>query len=312
MKRHWASIGESTCVLGIRFLHGVYRRLGRVPFRICLYPVVLYYWLSRPLVRRSSMQYLRRLQATHQPFAVAPGWRHGVTHLLHFAETILDKLLASSGEYRMDTLSYQGHETLFAGDGAGRGAILVTAHMGCLELLRVAAEHRAGMRITILVHTAHAEAFNRLLKRLDPKSAVRLMQVTDFSPVTAMMLADRVAAGEFVAIAGDRVPVTGGRVVQVPFLGAPAPLPVGPYLLASLLGCPLYFIACMRHGAGYRIAVEKLADRITVPRTSRQVAFAGYAGRFAGWMESQLRVSPYAWFNFFPFWDQTSNAPETH
>lgn len=306
MNPHWASIGESTSVLGVRFLHGVHRWLGRVPFRICLYPVVLYYWLSRPLVRRSSSEYLRRLQAAYRVFPVAPGWSHGLTHLLHFAETILDKLLATSGQYRMDSLSHQDQDALFA----GRGAVLITAHMGCLELLRVAAEHRKGLRITILVHTAHAEAFNRLLKRLDPSSAVRLMQVTDFSPVTAMMLADRVAAGEMVAIAGDRVPVAGGRVVHVPFLGVPAPLPIGPYLLASLLGCPVYCIACMHHGAGYRIAIDKLADRIILPRGSRQLAFAGYAGEFARWMERQLRDSPYDWFNFFPFWDQTPHASE--
>lgn len=310
MIRHWANIGESTFVLGVRFLHGVYRVFGRLPFRICLYPVVLYYWLSRPFVRQSSAEYLQRMQASFQVFKREPGMRQGLIHLTRFAESMLDQLLATSGKYRMDTLVFHGHDALLASSKEGRGAVLVTAHIGCLELLRVAAEHRPGLRITILVHTAHAEAFNRLLQRLDPESGVRLMQVTDFSAVTAMMLADRVASGEFVAIAGDRVPVGGGRVVQAPFLGAPAALPVGPYLLASTLGCPIYFIACLRRGHGYQVEVEKLADRIAVPRVSRQEALTGYATQFARWMESQLRDSPYEWFNFFPFWDQTPHAVE--
>lgn len=312
MTRHWASIGESTFVLGVRFMHGVYRVFGRLPFRICLYPVVFYYWLARPLVRHASAEYLQRMHASHRIFARAPATRQGLIHLTRFAESMLDQLLATSGKYRMDTLSYHGHDALLASSRDGRGGVLVTAHIGCLELLRVAAESHPGLRITILVHTAHAEAFNRLLQRLHPASEVRLLQVTDFSAVTAMMLADRVAAGEFVAIAGDRVPVGGGRVVHVPFLGAPAPLPVGPYLLASTLGCPIYFIACLRRGRTYHVEVEKLADRISVPRASRQKALAGYAAQFAHWMESQLRESPYEWFNFFPFWDQTPHAIQSH
>jgi predicted LPLAT superfamily acyltransferase len=164
----------------------------------------------------------------------------------------------------------------------------------------------------VLVHTAHAERFNRMLDRLNPGSKVRLLQVRDFSAATVMMLADRVAQGEFIAIAGDRVPLRGDRVVHADFLGHPAPLPIGPWLLASLLKCPAYTIACVRIGERYRVRVEQLAERIELPRNAREQAIAGYAARFAAWMESQLQDAPYEWFNFFPFWDQTPHVSATH
>jgi predicted LPLAT superfamily acyltransferase len=310
--RHWASIGESTFVGGIVFLLAVHRFLGKLPFRLCLYPVVAWYWATRPLARQSSREYLSRLQARHGVLGREPGLRESFHHFLRFAETLLDKFLAMNGRFYYDSIDVAGHEGMLAASRAGQGAVLVTAHIGCLELMQAAANRRDGLRINVLVHTAHAERFNRLLARVNPHAGVRLLQVRDFSAATIMMLADRVAAGEFVAIAGDRVPLRGDRVVDVDFLGHPAPLPVGPWLMASLLRCPAYVIACVRRGDGYRVRIEQLAERVELPRAAREQAFAGYAGRFSAWMETQLREAPYEWFNFFPFWDQTPHVAATH
>ena len=58
---HWADIGESTSVAGIRFLCAVYRWFGRWPFRLCAWPVVACHWLGNRVGRQASMQYLQRL-----------------------------------------------------------------------------------------------------------------------------------------------------------------------------------------------------------------------------------------------------------
>ena len=310
--RHWARNGESTFVGGIVFLLAVHRFLGRLPFLLCLYPVVAWYWLTRPLARRSSNEYLARVHARHPVFAKAPGAWESFRHFLRFAQTLLDKFLAMNGRFRYDSIDISGHEGALADSAAGKGAVLVTAHIGCLELMQAAANRRDGLRVTVLVHTAHAERFNRLLARLNPKSRVRLLQVRDFSPATIMMLADRVAQGEFIAIAGDRVPLKGDRVVMADFLGHAAPFPIGPWLMASLLKCPAYVIACVRNGGGYRVRLDKLAERIDLPRGSREQAIAVYAAKFSSWMEAQVQDAPYEWFNFFPFWDQTPHVSAAH
>ena len=38
-----------------------------------------------------------------------------------------------------------------------------------------------------------------------------------------------------------------------------------PWLLAALLKCPAYVIACVRHGEGYRVRIEQLAERVELP-----------------------------------------------
>jgi len=279
----------------------VHRVLGRKLFRVFMAPVALVHWLLRPTVRHASRQYLDRLQAAERVFAAPPGALASLRHVMLFAETLLDKLLAMAGRYPSERVRVSGAELLTA--EPRRGGVLVTAHMGCLELCQVLARRDARMTVHVLVHTRHAENFNRLLARLDPQARLNLIEVTEISVATALMLGEKVAAGDFVAIAGDRVPVHGERHVRVDFLGHAAPLPVGPYVLASLLRCPLYLLGCIHDADGYAVHFERLAERVELPRATREQALAGYAQAFADGVTRLLRRSPFDWFNFYPFWD---------
>ncbi|WP_411883778.1 acyltransferase [Polaromonas sp. YR568] len=308
---HWASLGEHTFVAGVRLLFWVYRVLGRLPFRLCLYPVVAYYWATRGDARRASLDYLQKLEASTGSLGHAPAWRDTLRHFLSFADAILDKLLAVSGGMPQGSLRSEGEEGLVALCAQGRGAVIVTGHIGCMELCRISAERHRGIRLNVLVHTRHAERFNRILQQLHPDNEVRFIQVTEVNPATAMLLADKVAQGEFVAIAGDRVPVRQSMAVPARFLGHEAQWPVGPYVLAALLKCPLYAMACVREGGmqggdggGYTLRVQCLAEEVRLPRHARREALAAHAQQFAGWLEVLLARAPLAWFNFFPFWAQ--------
>ncbi|MCW5220051.1 acyltransferase [Verminephrobacter aporrectodeae subsp. tuberculatae] len=312
---HWASLGERTFVAGIRLLFWIYRVLGRLPFRLCLYPVVAYYWATCGVARRSSLDYLQKLQAFQGSLGHAPGWRDSLRHFLAFAETILDKLLAIRGDTPANALRAEGEEGLLALHAKGRGAVIVTGHVGCMEMCRISAQRHRGVRLNVLVHTEHAERFNRILQRLQPDCAVRFIQVSEVNPATAMLLADKVAQGEYVAITGDRVPVRQSMVVSADFLGHPAQWPVGPYVLAALLKCPLYAMGCVRddaaHGGGYVLRVHCLAEQVTLPRNARREALAAHARQFAAWLEGLLDHAPLAWLNFFPFWAQEAAPPRT-
>lgn len=307
--KHWAHVGESTFVAGMWFLYGVHRLMGRLPFLACLYPVVLYYWATRREARQASFEYLSRMQARHGSLGSLPGRRHTLRHFLSFADTLLDKMLAMSGG--SGRLRVVGHEPLLRMIERGEGAMLITAHVGCLELCQAIAELRGSFRLTVLVHTAHAERFNRMLSRLRPDSGVSLMQVSDVTPATAVLLSDKVARGELIAIAGDRVPLQPGAntTTWAPFLGRAAPFPAGPYVLASLLKCPLYAMLCLRESGGHAVYFEPLAQRVELPRATRAQALARHADVFASRLEARLAQAPYEWFNFFSFWEQPLAVP---
>lgn len=302
--RHWASLGENTFVAGIWLLWGVYRTFGRTFFRVCLFPVVGWYWATNPAARGASLEYLQRVQAASGALGHMPGWRDTLRHFLAFGETLLDKLLAISGRYTFANVRSEGQEAVLRQLASRRGAMIVTAHVGCLELCQALIDQDHGLTLTVLVHTAHAERFNRILQRLAPASRVRLLQVSEVSAATALLLSDCIERGELVAIVGDRVPVQPSKTVTVPFLGVDAPLPVGAYVLAALLKCPLYFMACVREAGSHVVVFEDLAERVELPRARRDEALRELAQRYVASLEAIVQRAPFEWFNFFPFWDQ--------
>lgn len=300
--RHWAQVQENTWVGGILFLLAVHRWLGRWPFRVAVFPVVCINWLLRPSLRRASLGYLSRIEAARG--AAPPPPSMSLRHVMRFADTVLDKLLAAGGRYPLGRVRVEGREALAGVVASGRGAVIVTAHVGCLELCQYMAQEAGAVVLNILVHTRHAEKFNALLRRLNPGATARFMEVTDFGPALAMRLAACVAAGELVVIAGDRVPVSGQAMVEAPLLGAPANFPMGPYMLAGACECPLFFLCCIREGAGYLIHFEQLASGIVLSRPGRAARLAQYAASYAQALQGMLLRSPLDWFNFFDFWSQ--------
>jgi len=227
----------------------------------------------------------------------------GLRHFLDFAEKSLETFAAWTGAI--------GPERIVTDDGAamaaaeGKGALLIVSHLGNVELSRAALTGARRAALTVLVHTRHAEHYNRLLRRFQPEAGVNLLQVTEIGPETAILLEERVARGEWVAIAGDRTPVSGeGRASTAEFLGRPARFSDGPYILAHLLGCPVYLLFCLREGDGYRLRFEDFAERISLPRRDRAAALALLAGRYAARLEELASEDPFQWYNFFDFWAQ--------
>ncbi|MES2260689.1 MAG: acyltransferase [Pseudomonadota bacterium] len=282
----------------MRLLFWICRVFGRWPFRVVLYPVLGWYLLTKPLPRRASGDYLRRVAAFTG--RALPGV---LSHFAAFAETILDKMLLWGGLFRVDRVQFFGAEVVSKAIEAGRGGVLICSHLGNLELCRVLSRQRNDIKLTVLVHTKHAQAFNQMLGRLNPDSQLNLMQVTEMSPATAIVLSEKIAQGEFVVIAGDRIPVSHNpRVAVADFLGAPAAFPVGPYILASILQCPVYLLFSMRRGRGSEVYFEHFRDAVRVPRKGRDAELAALATAYARRLEHHCLRAPLQWFNFYDFW----------
>jgi len=295
---HWASINEISFVGGMRLLFWIARVFGRWPFRVVLYPVLGWYVLSKPRPRRASQAYLRRVAGYTS--SAMPGV---LRHFAAFGESILDKMLLWGGLFKLDTVDLHGSELIADAAAAGRGGLLICAHLGNLELCRVLSRQRPDIKMTVLVHTKHAKAFNDMLARLNPESQLNLMQVTEMSPATAILLSERVARGEFVVIAGDRVPVSHNpRVALADFLGEPAPFPVGPYVLANILQCPVFLLFSIRQGRRYALHFEAFRDVVRIPRQGREAAFQQLANDYARRLEHYCLRAPLEWFNFYDFW----------
>jgi predicted LPLAT superfamily acyltransferase len=301
-RQHWAQTNEFSFVAGMRLMFSTCRILGRWPFRVALYPVLLWYLVTQPEARASSRDYLRRMAAFQGASRMRPGWVAVLRHFASFAENLLDRMLLWSGLFKAERIEFHGQEQIVAQMAEKRGSLLICSHLGNLDLCRVLSK-RAGFTLTVLVHTKHAEIFNRLLAQLDPESQLNLMQVSEISPATVVLLSEKVGRGEFVAIAGDRVPVSSKpRIASARFLGAMAPFPVGPYILASLLRCPVYLLFSLRVGGASEVHFELFRESIRLPREGRDEALAGLVAEYARRLEYFCLQAPLQWFNFYDFW----------
>jgi predicted LPLAT superfamily acyltransferase len=302
---HWASVPEAGLTIGLWFVYACHAVFGRVLYRALMWPVSWYFVVVRPLARRASIDYQQRLGVLAGDVGRWKAWRAAARHVRHFADALLDKALVWTGGLELDEVRREVDPRFDRAVDENRGGVFVVAHFGNLEVLRRMGEYAKHLRLHILVHTRHAERFNRMLTRVNPQSAERLLQVTEVDTATIAHLAARVELGDFVVIAADRVPVTSDRVIDVPFLGADAPFPIGPWVLAAALDCPVYWLACYQRPADrgrYTLVCELMRDRIVLPRKTRDSGLREVIADYVRYLERACREAPLAWFNFFPFW----------
>ena len=291
----------------MKFMLLVYLVSGRWGFRLILFPVMVYYYLVRGEARRASKQYLQYLQLFSGSEQTKK--RSSFKHFLMFGEIMLDKLLVWMGRIRKEDVVFENPAVIDSIDSHKKGGIIIISHLGNIEISSALAHQKPNLRLTILVYTKHAEKFNSLMKKVNSSTRIEMLQVTDMSPATAMILSERIDAGEFIVIAGDRTPVTGHeRVSKVRFLGETAPMPQGAFILAGLLKCPVYLMFCLKLSDKYHIYVELFSEKIAFHRKQRDQMINEAVQQYAARLEHYCMKAPLQWFNFFPFWCDGSAA----
>ncbi|BAN27567.1 glycosyltransferase family 2 protein [Caballeronia insecticola] len=311
----WWRVAERGSRLGMALLALSCRFFGMRFTGLWLHPIVGYFLLTGRDARAASHRYFAHLQhAAPDARTPRPGWRSAYRQMLAFAQSGLDKLAAWSGRIAEDDVVFDEPAAFEALVQSGRGALVIGAHLGNLEMTRALAVRNGHAKVTAIVYTEHAKRFNSVLSTAHGDFAKRLMQVSDFGPETSMMMKERIDAGELLVIVGDRVPAReSGRTADARFLGATAPFAQGPYVLAHALGCPVYLFFCLKERdasgrARYRLYFEPFAERIALPRRERAQHIAAWAQRYASRLEHYCRKAPYQWFNFFDFWARPGKA----
>ncbi|MFI8381541.1 glycosyl transferase [Pseudomonas sp. NPDC079086] len=303
-QQHWAGQRERGSFVLMKFTAWLARLLGRRLISPLLYLIVLYFYLFGTKARRSIRQYQRNLANWSGRTELQPSRLSVLRHFMSFADTLLDKLDVWNGKLGLEQVTLidpsnactQLHQQ-------GRGQMLVAAHLGNLEVCRALAELGERVTMNVLVHTKHAEQFNRLLGEAGA-THLRLIQVSELDAAIMLQLSERLERGEWLAIAGDRVPLKGSRKVSVNFLGKPAAFPQGPWLLAGLLQCPVNLIHCLKIDNRYQVIIEPFAERLHWKRSERDEVIRHWTQRYADLLAQRCLDAPLQWFNFYPFWNE--------
>ncbi len=175
----------------------------------------------------------------------------------------------------------------------GEGVLLATAHVGPWD---AAAQGLRGTRqepILLVMgqeQDAAAGTFHDLVRRTAGLEVRRV----GAHPLDALPVLEWLQAGKVAAVQMDRAPKEGAIVVDL--LGAPFPLPKGPFALASVAQVALLPVFASRRGFfDYRIDV---GHPIRLPRRADREQVEGAAGAFAAQMGAFLRSNATQWFHF--------------
>jgi predicted LPLAT superfamily acyltransferase len=300
--RHWARIRERGSLGGLRFIGFLDRVLGRRLALAVLYPVTVYFFLTHARARRASREILL---AT----GTAAGFGQRFRHFMNFSVSILDKVAAWDDPERV-RVEFPDKQLVAAALSGGRGLLVLSAHLGNLEVMRALGAQISGLRVNALVYSSNARKVDAMLAKTSDTYRLRLLEVDRIGADTALMLRERIAAGEVVVTVGDRIPVAADSpVTYAEFLGRPARFAIGPYVLAHVLECPVYLFFCLRQAHGYRVYLEPFAERIRLPRQGREAAVADWAGRYARRLADYASRFPLQWYNFYDFWAGTTLSP---
>ena len=291
---------------GLRTTVACYRLFGRPLSLVLVHCIVAYFFLTGRAQRRASRGYLQRVAAVPagaRALGRRPGTWASFLHFRAFALSIFDRLTLWFGTpeaLRFEVVGRDHYDRLLT---PTRGALVVGAHLGSFDALRALAD-RDGRIVNVLMFTRHAERINAVFRQLSPDAELRVIQVERETMGTVLQIRACIERGELVAMLGDRVePSDRGRTTRVSLLGGGMDIPTAPYLLASLLGCPLFFMVALREERGrYRVFAEVLAERVPSERGEREKALCELAAAYAGRLEHYTLRAPYQWFNFFDPW----------
>ena len=298
---HWSGTGKLRGGRwGIWFFITALRVLGlRITYVLLVLPAIYFSFVSPDVP--STMDFHRRM------FGPQPWWKRRwlvFKHFLSFGITIIDRIAILAGDTRHFTFAFDDEHYVSEALAEGHGVLLVSAHLGNWE-----AAGQALIRLDVPVNVTGFDkeipAIRSLLSEAS-KAKFRLLPLTG-SPTDAIPLVAALRRGEVVAMLGDRA--YGSPSAEIPFLGGTASFPVGAYVMAAIAGAPLMHVFSLREPGGrYRFFGFPAQHPKMPPHNQRDAYLRECAVNFARDLESVLKRDPLQWYNFYPFWRESSQV----
>ena len=305
--KHWAAQQERGNRWFLALTTLMVRYLPAWLMNPCIRLIVLYFYATSPQPREQIARYQRYLRASY-PGVKLPRYWPVFRQFVAFGVAVCDRFAVWQRKIRYEDLVLEDPDDVYAlmDDRSLRGQIFVCSHVGNVEICRALVSHHQGFKLNVLVHSRHAQAFNEALNKAGADK-IQLIQVSDLDAALMMELHQRIEAGEWLAIAADRVPVRGEKTVPVQFLGHSAEMPQGAWLLAGLLKTRVHTLFCIKQNGRYHLKLRRFLDSTDWKRGERNAAVAAAAQQFADVLAQECAQNPLQWFNFYDFWKAKQN-----
>lgn len=211
---------------------------------------------------------------------------------------VIDRFASYAGKkFRLKTSDKENFDRLSA---RKEGFVQLFSHIGNSEMAGYF--FPSTKTIHVLVYAGETAMMMQGREQLFSQKNVVMVPVSeDMSHVYALSRA--LSEGQIASMPADRT-FGSHRTISIPFLGAPAHFPVGPFRLAVAQGVPvtaLFVMKCSsRAYRSYHIPLVDVKDKGLSRDEAVEMLMRDYVAR----LEEMVRAYPLQWFNFYDFWQQ--------
>jgi lauroyl/myristoyl acyltransferase len=222
-----------------------------------------------------------------------------------FAHCLAESLGSERAEAKGAVRSAQGRAALVEALRAGKGVIVVTAHVGVWDAAASLLGDDLDAEVLVVMAREGDDGARSLHDAVRRRGGISIVHVGEH-PLDAVALLAHLRRGGVVAVQLDRAR-EGGDNLEIELFSRSFRVPRGPFQLAALSGAPLVPVFCGRQGYfDYRVIVGapvRLERRASLDR-QREAACACVAS-----LERFVRAYPTQWFHFGGLEGSTPRRP---
>lgn len=250
--------------------------------------VSFYYYLFAARPRRALLDfYQNTLHMT------ASGARKTARRNFYiFGQTLVDRAAFLLGKNRQFSHIFENEQYLIDIRDAGKGGILLSAHLGNWETAGNLLKGRITPTINIVMLDAEVENIKKYMDLSTGGSRFKVIAIKDdLSHIIAIRNA--LVNNEFVAIHADRY-LEGAKFIELDFLGRKARFPYGPFVIASKFNAPVTFVFAAKDGKySYHLSATRPLEQKMKPEEIARL--------YVDELERKVKAFPEQWFNYFNF-----------
>lgn len=256
-----------------------------------------FFLLSRPSHFRAIWRYFRYRQGK----SAIGAFFSTVNNYFIFGQVVIDKFYLLSGSRNPFKISIDGLDLHSELSQRTEGFMMLSSHIGNYELAGYSLKSKKPMN-ALVFGGENAYLQQNRNRSLNVNNITPIVASADMSHLFEIKGAlDR---GEVVSMPGDRLFGSTKNVV-CRFLGADAQFPLGPFITAAQFNAKALAVFVMKEsGLRYSAYIKEI---VAPTQGSAKQRAAQMAQQFAAELEAQLKRYPAQWFNYYEFWESTTN-----
>lgn len=290
MNKVWAGT-----TYGNSWMHKWLTRMLRVIDVRILYAFVSIFIIPVCLIlnpsRGIAYRYFRKRQG-YSRFKSA--WKTYVNHCL-FGQVVVDRFAAYAGKQFLYEI--EGYDTFRQLASRPEGFLQLSAHVGNYEMAGYELEADQ-KKFCALVFFGEKESVMKSRKQMFERTGITMIPVRpDMGHL--FDINEALIKGCTVSMPADRL-FGSTKSITLPFLGAEADFPVGPFSVAAMRGLDVLSVNVVKEAWNrFRIIVRPLSYDKTA---SRREQIQSIARSYVEELERIVNKYPDQWYNYFEFW----------